>query len=227
MLDEAFEILRKIQGRGRLAVIVGGAVRDILLDRPLTDVDLATDMPLDELSTIFTTHAVGRSKTFETVVISRGGHAFEISRFRSGGPPRQPPADPRPPGKPSIRFARTPRTATSPSTLCSWDWTAASSIFKAASPIYATGWSVASARRRSASPKTPRVFCVPCGSPRDSISRSRRNRRGGRQGRAASGHGRGRTDRQGDPEAGFAAGHRTRRCRHLHGSVRDARAAPP
>ncbi len=84
MLDEAFEILREIQSRGHLAVIAGGAVRNILLGRPPTDVDLATDMPLHELSSLFKTHAVGRSETFDTVVITRGGHAFEISRFRRG-----------------------------------------------------------------------------------------------------------------------------------------------
>ena len=87
MLDEAFAILREIRARGHLAVVVGGAVRDRLLGRPITDVDLATGMPLEELATLFTTHAVGRSKQFETVLIVRGGRAFEISRFR-GAPER-------------------------------------------------------------------------------------------------------------------------------------------
>jgi len=91
VLDVAFEILREIKAHGRLAVVVGGTVRDLLLGRPLTDVDLATDMPLAELSSLFKTYAVGRSEEFETVVITRGGHAFEISRFRRGGqPPGQP-----------------------------------------------------------------------------------------------------------------------------------------
>ena len=84
MLDEAFEILREIGARGRCALIVGGAVRDFLLGRPLTDVDLATDMPLAELSSLFKTYAVGRSDKFDTVVIIHGGRAFEISRFRRG-----------------------------------------------------------------------------------------------------------------------------------------------
>jgi tRNA nucleotidyltransferase/poly(A) polymerase len=92
VLAEAFRILQEIQARGRLAVIAGGAVRDLLLGRPLTDVDLATDMPLDELSSLFKTHAVGRSEKFDTVVISRGGRAFEISRFRRGGWERESPA---------------------------------------------------------------------------------------------------------------------------------------
>ncbi len=84
MLEAAFEIVREITARGRLAVVAGGAVRDHLLGRPLTDVDLATDMPLTELSSLFTTHAVGRSAQFDTVVISRGGRSFEVSRFRGG-----------------------------------------------------------------------------------------------------------------------------------------------
>ena len=93
MLAEAFKILWEIQSHGRLAVIVGGAVRDLLLGRPLTDVDLATDMPLDELASLFKTYAVGRSEKFDTVVISRSGRAFEISCFRSGGRERENPAN--------------------------------------------------------------------------------------------------------------------------------------
>ena len=50
MLEKAFEIVHEIRDRGHLAVIVGGAVRDLLLGRPLTDVDIATDMPPDELA---------------------------------------------------------------------------------------------------------------------------------------------------------------------------------
>jgi tRNA nucleotidyltransferase/poly(A) polymerase len=92
VLDEAFTILGEIQARGRRAVIVGGAVRDQVLGRPVTDVDLATDMPLAELAALFTTHAVGRSERFETVVVVRRGHAFEISRFRGAATQREPDA---------------------------------------------------------------------------------------------------------------------------------------
>jgi tRNA nucleotidyltransferase/poly(A) polymerase len=84
MLDAAFDILREIHRRGQVAVIAGGAVRDLVMGRPLTDVDIATDMPLQELSSLFKTHEVGRSKDFDTVVITRDGHAFEVSRFRRG-----------------------------------------------------------------------------------------------------------------------------------------------
>jgi tRNA nucleotidyltransferase/poly(A) polymerase len=83
-LAEAGRIVEAIRARGRIAVVAGGAVRDRALGRPVTDVDIATDMPLDELAGLFRTHEVGRSKQFETVVVARGGHAFEITRLRGG-----------------------------------------------------------------------------------------------------------------------------------------------
>jgi len=93
VLAEAFKIIREIRAHGHLAVIVGGAVRDLQLGRPLTDVDLATNMPLAELSSLFKTYAVGRSEKFDTVVIVSGGRSFEISRFRRSLRERERPAD--------------------------------------------------------------------------------------------------------------------------------------
>jgi tRNA nucleotidyltransferase/poly(A) polymerase len=84
LLDAALEIVREIRGRGHAAVVVGGAVRDLVMGRPLTDVDIATDMPLAALARLYRTHAVGRSKQFDTVVVARDGRAFEVSRFRRG-----------------------------------------------------------------------------------------------------------------------------------------------
>jgi len=52
----------------------------------LTDVDIATDMPLEKLSAVFRTHEVGRSKDFDTVVITRRGRAFEVSGSGAGRP---------------------------------------------------------------------------------------------------------------------------------------------
>ncbi len=97
-LEAAWEIVAAIRARGRTAVLAGGAVRDQVLGRPLTDVDIATDMPLDELSALFRTHAVGRSEDFETVVVSRGGQAYEISRLRGGVP-----GGPAPEGREALR----------------------------------------------------------------------------------------------------------------------------
>ena len=227
MLDEAFEILGEIQAHGRLAVIVGGAVRDLELGRPLTDVDLATDMPLAELSSLFKTHAVGRSEQFDTVVISRGGRTFEISRFRRGGRSWKRLTAPRRRRTASRRCARTPHTGTSPSTRCCWGRTGASSTCRAGSTTCAT----ASSARRVAGGALRR------GSREDPARRAFRrlprfhdrggDRRGGRQGRAAPGNRRGGADRQGGGEDRRAAGRGPRRRRHADGSVRAARALLP
>jgi tRNA nucleotidyltransferase/poly(A) polymerase len=82
LIAEAFAVMEAIRSHGRRAVIAGGAVRDHVLGRPLTDADIATDMPVEELATLFRTHAVGRSQQFDTVVIVSGGRAFEVTRFR-------------------------------------------------------------------------------------------------------------------------------------------------
>lgn len=84
LLADAFTIVEAIRARGHLALIAGGAVRDLVLGRPVTDADIATDMPLDELGRLFTTHVVGRAREFETVVVVRGGRGFEVTRFRGG-----------------------------------------------------------------------------------------------------------------------------------------------
>jgi tRNA nucleotidyltransferase/poly(A) polymerase len=82
LLANALQVVGLIRAHGYRAVVAGGAVRDRVLGRPLTDVDIATDIPLDELAPLIPTHDVGRSRRFETVVVTRGGHAFEVTRFR-------------------------------------------------------------------------------------------------------------------------------------------------
>ena len=198
-------------------------MRDLALGRPLTDVDLATDMPLEELASLFKTHAVGRSGRFDTVVIGRGGHASKFpasgAAGRSGRPAGRTPGAPRPAARrhraPGLHDQRAAPGADG-----------ASSTSRAASPTCEIASSAASAPRRSASPRTRRAPCAPCASPRASASRSKRDRRGDRRGRAAAGGRRGRADRQGDPQNGLATGRGARRRRHAHGSLRAARVAP-
>jgi poly(A) polymerase len=83
-LEIARELLGAIRARGSLAYVVGGAVRDHLLDRAVTDIDIATDMPLAELAALFTVHAVGRSRDFDTVVVPFRGRVFDVSGLRRG-----------------------------------------------------------------------------------------------------------------------------------------------
>jgi len=60
MKEDAIEIVRELRRRGHQALLVGGCVRDILLEREPADYDVATDATPDEVMSIFPkTYAVG------------------------------------------------------------------------------------------------------------------------------------------------------------------------
>ena len=84
-LSAAVKVLKRINKEGFKAYIVGGAVRDIILGVPFKDVDIATNMPIEEIAKIWKVHDIGRSKEFGIVVINQDGHSMEISNFRSDG----------------------------------------------------------------------------------------------------------------------------------------------
>ncbi len=81
---ELAELAREVSACGRSLWVVGGAVRDMLLGRPVDEVDLVTDLPLDDLGRLLRIHAVGRGRDFGTVVAVVGGRPFEVSELRGG-----------------------------------------------------------------------------------------------------------------------------------------------
>lgn len=85
MLQNAVKILQKITKKGYKAYIVGGAVRDITLGIKPHDVDIATNMPIDELAKIWKIADIGKSKDFGIVVVKEGGTHFEVAQFRMDG----------------------------------------------------------------------------------------------------------------------------------------------
>ena len=84
-LSAAVRILDKITRAGYKAYMVGGVVRDIVMGRSFNDIDLATNMPIEEIGELWKTYDIGRSKDFGIVVVKEGGHIFEISQFRQDG----------------------------------------------------------------------------------------------------------------------------------------------
>ncbi|MFN2343033.1 MAG: CCA tRNA nucleotidyltransferase [Desulfonatronovibrio sp.] len=71
------ELLRTIEGHGYVALVVGGAVRDHLMSRAVKDIDLATNMPLEMISDLFSAHNVGRSRDFGMLSVGYKGMRFE------------------------------------------------------------------------------------------------------------------------------------------------------
>jgi tRNA nucleotidyltransferase/poly(A) polymerase len=85
MLKTGIDVLSKLNKGKYKAYVVGGAVRDIILGDNPHDIDISTNMPIEEIEKIFKTHDVGKSREFGIVTIKHKGEEFEISQFRSDG----------------------------------------------------------------------------------------------------------------------------------------------
>ena len=93
MLKTGVDILNKIIKIGNdigmddpKAFIVGGTIRDIITgDKEPDDIDIATNVSIDELEKYFKTHDIGKNKDFGIIVVNQDGFDFEIANFRSDG----------------------------------------------------------------------------------------------------------------------------------------------
>ncbi len=78
------EILQALQSEGYEAYLAGGCVRDALLQRPATDLDVATNATPDQIEKIFRkTISVGKSFGVMRVLIQ--GADIEVATFRKDG----------------------------------------------------------------------------------------------------------------------------------------------
>jgi len=85
MLETAKRICRQIEAENYQALIVGGTVRDLLMELAPHDVDIATNMPISQISKKFKTYDIGKSRDFGIVVVNQDGYSFEIAQFRNDG----------------------------------------------------------------------------------------------------------------------------------------------
>jgi poly(A) polymerase len=83
--EYATQIIRTLRGAGHQAYLVGGCVRDLLLEREPADYDVTTDATPNEVMRIFPeTYAVGAQ--FGVVLVpvrDGGGKTVEVATFRS------------------------------------------------------------------------------------------------------------------------------------------------
>ena len=79
--EETLPILKKFYQAGFDIFLVGGAVRDLLLDRPIKDLDLATSAPPEKTQELFPKSFY--DNTYGTVKITRQKRQIEITTFRS------------------------------------------------------------------------------------------------------------------------------------------------
>lgn len=84
-LRPGLEIIDRLRAAGWEAYLVGGVVRDLLLGRAPTDLDIATAAPSDVVAGIFPeTIPVGAAFGVTAVVI--GDRPFQVATFRQEGP---------------------------------------------------------------------------------------------------------------------------------------------
>lgn len=78
----AHDIIEELRARGHQALLVGGCVRDLLLERTPKDWDVATSATPDEVAALFPgSELVGAH--FGVVLVKREGAVVEVATFRS------------------------------------------------------------------------------------------------------------------------------------------------
>ena len=81
--NNAYEIVSCLQDNGFEAYIVGGAIRDLLMDRDPKDFDISTSATPEEVRAVFgRRHARIIGKRFRLVHVYMNGELFEVSTFR-------------------------------------------------------------------------------------------------------------------------------------------------
>jgi len=91
LVAQGLDLARKIEGFGYEAYLVGGCVRDLvrwklgLCGEPdMHDVDIASNMPAEELAKHFKT-ASNNGEKHGTILVFNGDTPFEVTRFRADG----------------------------------------------------------------------------------------------------------------------------------------------
>jgi poly(A) polymerase len=96
---DALKVVRRLVQSGYEAYLVGGAVRDMLLDRRAKDFDIATNARPEDVKRVFRSNCriIGRRFRLAHVFFSYGGKTYEVATFRknpigteSQAPPSQP-----------------------------------------------------------------------------------------------------------------------------------------
>ncbi len=81
----ALEIIRRLRDSGHTALLAGGCVRDMLLERTAKDYDVATDARPERIATIFPGAKLVGAK-FGVILVRKFGHDVEVATFRADGP---------------------------------------------------------------------------------------------------------------------------------------------
>lgn len=77
----AVKIVKKLADAGHTAYFAGGWVRDLLMQHPSDDIDIATSATVDQVQALFP-KTVPVGVAFGIVIVVEEGHSFEVATFR-------------------------------------------------------------------------------------------------------------------------------------------------
>jgi poly(A) polymerase len=82
--EDALAVVRRLRESGHVAYFAGGCVRDLLLQQPPKDFDVATDAPPKRVRELFSnTQAIGAA--FGVILVRHRGSQIEVATFRADG----------------------------------------------------------------------------------------------------------------------------------------------
>ena len=79
-LDAGLALLKEIESKGYKAYIIGGAVRDFLLNMPINDIDITTNMPISLIKEEY--DIILNGLNYLSISIKYNGYIFEVTNFR-------------------------------------------------------------------------------------------------------------------------------------------------
>lgn len=86
MVQAGIQLMQLINAKGYEAYVVGGAVRDIIMgDTKINDIDIATNMPIDEIKKHFRVIEYNNGEAHGTVIVHYGSDNYELTQFRTEG----------------------------------------------------------------------------------------------------------------------------------------------
>ncbi|MCD8510708.1 MAG: CCA tRNA nucleotidyltransferase [Bacillus sp. (in: Bacteria)] len=74
--------IKKLVDAGYEGYIVGGAVRDMVMKRPIRDIDISTNATVEEMEQIFS-RTIDVGVAHGTIIVPIGGRAIEITQYRT------------------------------------------------------------------------------------------------------------------------------------------------
>ncbi|RMH58056.1 MAG: CCA tRNA nucleotidyltransferase [Candidatus Hydrogenedentota bacterium] len=83
--EPARRVARRLRDAGGDAVLIGGCVRDLCLEKEPADYDVATSLPPDQVLTLFP-NAIETGRSFGVIRVRTQGTEIEVATFRCDGP---------------------------------------------------------------------------------------------------------------------------------------------